>query len=69
MENKYYKQSIQIFDFLKQYKIYQMKKDNILTLEQLSNTKKSYLSGIGFENSEIDKIYTELRLLGIGIGK
>lgn len=34
-----------------------------------SNTKKSYLSEIGFENSEIDKIYTELRLLGIGIGK
>lgn len=69
MENKYYKQSIQRFDFLKQDKIDQMKKDNILTLEQLSNTKKSYLSEIGFENSEIDKIYTELRLLGIGIGK
>lgn len=69
MGNKYYKQSIQRFDFLKQDKIDQMKKDNILTLEQLSNTKKRYLSEIGFENSEIDKIYTELRLLGIGIGK
>ena len=69
MENKYYKQSIQRLDFLKQDKIDQMKKDNILTLGQLSNAEKSYLSGIGCENSEIDKIFTELRLLGIGIGK
>lgn len=69
MENKYYKQSVQRLDFLNQEKIDNMKKNGILTLGQLSNTKKSFLNEIGFENSEIDKIFTELQLLDLGIAK
>lgn len=69
MENKYYKQSVQRLDFLNQEKIDNMKKNGILTLGQLSNSKKSFLNEIGFENSEIDKIFTELQLLDIGIAK
>lgn len=69
MENKYYKQSVQRLDFLNQEKIDNMKKNGILTLGQLSNSKKSFLNEIGFENSEIDKIYTELQLLDLGIAK
>ena len=69
MENKYYKQSVQRLDFLNQDKIDNMKKNGILTLGQLSNSKKSFLNEIGFENSEIDKIFTELQLLDLGIAK
>lgn len=69
MENKYYKQSVQRLDFLNQEKIDNMKKNGILTLGQLSNSKKSFLNEIGFENSEIDKIFTELQLLDLGIAK
>ena len=69
MENKYYKQSVQRLDFLNQEKIDNMKKIGILTLGQLSNSKKSFLNEIGFENSEIDKIFTELQLLDLGIAK
>jgi mevalonate kinase len=69
MENKYYKQSVQRLDFLNQEKIDNMKKNGILTLGQLSNTKKSFLNEIGFENSEIDKIFAELQLLDLGIAK
>ena len=59
MENKYYKQSVQRLDFLNQEKIDNMKKNGILTLGQLSNSKKSFL----------DKIFTELQLLDLGIAK
>ena len=69
MENKYYKQSVQRLDFLNQEKIDNMKKNGILTLGRLLNTKKSFLNEIGFENSEIDKIFTELQLLDLGIAK
>ncbi|MBP3830994.1 MAG: hypothetical protein ILA02_01240 [Clostridia bacterium] len=69
MENKYYKQSVQRLDFLSQEKIDNMKKNDIMTLGQLSNTKKSVLNEIGFENSEIDKIFSELQLLDLGIAK
>ena len=69
MENKYYKQSVQRLDFLNQEKIDNMKKNGILTLGQLSNSKKSFLNEISFENSEIDKIFTELKLLDLGIAK
>ena len=62
MENKYYKQSVQRLDFLSQEKIDNMKKNDIMTLGQLSNTKKSALNEIGFENSEIDRIFSELQL-------
>ena len=40
-----------------------------MTLGQLSNTKKSALNEIGFENSEIDRIFSELQLLDLGIAK
>ncbi len=69
MENKYYKQSVQRLDFLSQNKIDNMKKNDILTLGQLSNTKKEFLNEIGFENSEIDRIFSELQLLDLGIAK
>ena len=69
MENKYYKQSVQRLDFLNQEKNDNIKKNGILTLGQLSNSKKSFLNEIGFENSEIDKIFTELQLLDLGIAK
>lgn len=69
MENKYYKQSVQRLDFLSQEKIDNMKKNDILTLGQLSNTKKEFLNKIGFENSEIDRIFSELQLLDLGIAK
>lgn len=69
MENKYYRQSVQRLDFLSQNKIDNMKKNDILTLGQLSNTKKSALNEIGFENSEIDRIFSELQLLDLGIAK
>ncbi len=69
MENKYYKQSVQRLDFLSQEKIDNMKKNDIMTLGQLSNTKKSALNEIGFENSEIDRIFSELQLLDLGIAK
>ena len=61
MENKYYKQSVQRLDFLNQDKIDNMKKNDILTLGQLSNTKKEFLNKIGFEKSEIDRIFRELQ--------
>lgn len=69
MENKYYKQSVQRLDFLSQNKIDNMKKNDIMTLGQLSNTKKEFLNEIGFENSEIDRIFSELQLLDLGIAK
>ncbi len=69
MENKYYKQSVQRLDFLSQEKIDNMKKNDIMTLGQLSNTKKEFLNKIGFENSEIDRIFSELQLLDLGIAK
>lgn len=69
MENKYYRQSVQRLDFLSQNKIDNMKKNDILTLGQLSNTKKEFLNKIGFENSEIDRIFGELQLLDLGIAK
>lgn len=69
MENKYYKQSVQRLDFLSQEKIDNMKKNDIMTLGQLSNTKKSALNEMGFENSEIDRIFSELQLLDLGIAK
>ncbi len=69
MENKYYKQSVQRLDFLSQNKIDNMKKNDIFTLGQLSNTKKEFLNKIGFENSEIDRIFSELQLLDLGIAK
>lgn len=69
MENKYYKQSVQRLDFLNQDKIDNMKKNDILTLGQLSNTNKKFLNEIGFENSEIDRIFSELQLLDLGIAK
>ena len=69
MENKYYRQSVQRLDFLSQNKIDNMKKNDILTLGQLSNTKKEFLNKIGFKNSEIDRIFSELQLLDLGIAK
>ncbi|MBP3830999.1 MAG: hypothetical protein ILA02_01265 [Clostridia bacterium] len=69
MGNKYYNQSVQRLDFLSQNKIDNMKKNDILTLGQLSNTKKEFLNKIGFENSEIDRIFSELQLLDLGIAK
>ena len=69
MKNKYYTQSVQRLDFLNQEKIDNMKKNDILTLGQLSNTNKKFLNEIGFENSEIDRIFSELQLLDLGIAK
>lgn len=69
MKNKYYKQSVQRLNFLSQEKIDNMRKNDIMTLGQLSNTKKSVVNEIDFEKSEIDRIFSELQLLDLGIAK
>ena len=61
MENKYYKQSVQRLDFLSQNKIDNMKKNDIFTLGQLSNTKKEFLNNSGTQfDPEIVKVFLEI---------
>lgn len=65
-ENKYYKQyvdrldvNVNITDTLKENKI--------TTLGDLSNYKKSDLRNFGIDGADINKIETELELLGLSL--
>lgn len=67
MEEKYKKQSIDRFLFIKGDMLDKLKSENIKTLGQLSNKSRTDLKNFGFENFEINKIDIELQLLGLGL--
>ncbi len=67
MINKYEKQSVDRFTFLKDDRLACMKSNNIETLGQLANQTESCLKKIGFENQEIDMIDFELQRLGLAL--
>lgn len=64
MEEKYKKQSIDRFLFIKGDMLDKLKSENIKTLGQLSNKTRTDLKNFGFE---INKIDIELQLLGLGL--
>ena len=67
MENKYEKQSVDRFIFLKDVQLLSMKNNNIETIGQLANQTGTNLRNIGFETNEIDEINFELNRLGLGL--
>lgn len=67
MEEKYTKQSIDRFLFIKENMLNVLKDDNVKTLGQLSNKTRTDLRNYGFEHYEINKIDIELQLLGLGL--
>ena len=67
MEEKYTKQSIDRFLFIKENMLYILKSNNVKTLGQLSNKTRTDLRNYGFEHYEINKIDIELQLLGLGL--
>ena len=64
MEEKYNKQSINRFDFIK---INTLKQNDVKTLGELANKTRTNLKEYGFENFEINKIDIELQLLGLNL--
>ncbi len=67
MEEKYTKQSIDRFLFIKENMLNILKSNNVKTLGQLSNKTRTDLRNYGFEHYEINKIDIELQLLGLGL--
>ena len=67
MEEKYTKQSIDRFLFIKENMLNVLKDANVKTLGQLSNKTRTDLKNYGFEHYEINKIDIELQLLGLGL--
>lgn len=67
MEEKYSKQSIDRFLFIKEEMLTKLKQDNVKTLGQLSKKTRTDLKNYGFESSEISKIDIELQLLGLSL--
>ena len=67
MEEKYKKQSIDRFEFIKQDMIDTLKDNNVKSLGQLASKTRTDLKNYGFENYEINKIDIELQLLGLGL--
>ena len=67
MEEKYTKQSIDRFLFIKENMLNVLKDDNVKTLGQLSNKTRTDLKNYGFEHYEKNKIDIELQLLGLGL--
>lgn len=67
MKEKYTKQSIDRFLFIKEDILNVLKSDNVKTLGQLSNKTRTELKNYGFEHYEINKIDIELQLLGLGL--
>lgn len=67
MEEKYTKQSIDRFLFIKENMLNVLKDDNVKTLGQLSNKTRTDLKNYGFEHYEINKIDIELQLLDLGL--
>ena len=67
MEEKYTKQSIDRFLFIKENMLNILKSNNVKTLGQLLNKTRTDLRNYGFEHYEINKIDIELQLLGLGL--
>ena len=67
MEEKYTKQSIDRFLFIKENMLNVIKDDNVKTLGQLSNKTRTDLKNYGFEHYDINKIDIELQLLGLAL--
>lgn len=67
MEEKYSKQSIDRFLFIKEEMLTKLKQDNVKTLGQLSKKTRTDLKNYGFDSSEISKIDIELQLLGLSL--
>lgn len=67
MEEKYSKQSIDRFLFIKEEMLTKLKQDNVKTLGQLSKKSRTDLKNYGFESFEINKIDIELQLLGLSL--
>ena len=67
MQEKYTKESIDRFLFIKENMLNVLKDDNVKTLGQLSNKTRTDLKNYGFEHYEINKIDIELQLLGLGL--
>lgn len=67
MYNKYEKQSINRFLFLKDNQIEAMRNNHINTLGELSNISKNELKNIGIEIQSIDEIDHELQRLGMSL--
>jgi DNA-directed RNA polymerase alpha subunit len=63
-ENKYYKQFVDRLDVNVNI-IDKLKENKITTLGSLSNYKKSDLRNFGIDGSDVNKIETELELLGL----
>ena len=67
MEEKYTKQSVDRFLFIKEDKLNTLKSNDVKTLGELSNKTRTDLKNYGFEHYEINKIDIELQLLGLGL--
>lgn len=65
-ENKYYKQYVDRLDVHVNV-IDKLKGNKITTLGALSNYKKSDLRNFGIDGTDINKIETELELLGLSL--
>ncbi len=65
-ENKYYKQYVDRLDVNVNI-IDKLKENKITTLGALSNYKKSDLRNFGIDGADINKIETELELLGLSL--
>ena len=65
-ENKYYKQYVDRLD-VNVNVIDKLKGNKITTLGALSNYKKSDLRNFGIDGTDINKIETELELLGLSL--
>ena len=64
--NKYFNQFIDRLD-VNQKSIDKLKENEIITLGNLSNCKKSQLKDMGLQQNEINKIEVELELLGLSL--
>ena len=64
--NKYFNQFIDRLD-VNQKSIDKLKENEIITLGNLSNYKKSQLKDMGLQQNEINKIEVELELLGLSL--
>lgn len=65
-ENKYYKQYVDRLEVNVNI-IDKLKENKITTLGALSNYKKSDLRNFGIDGADINKIETELELLGLSL--
>ena len=64
--NKYFNHYIDRLD-VNQNALEKLKANEIITLGELSNHKKSQLKNFGIQQNEISKIEVELELLGLSL--